>query len=112
MEDIPRPPLYPLTEDNRAALVVVAALVFLIYAVLGLIIKLLIRLNITAMRDFDVILLVGTVFYVGQTACVMIASNNGLGQHQDAISMDEFEIYSKVFSTPIHTSPPRSRRHV
>lgn len=97
MSDVPKDPFYPLTEDNRAALVVVASLVFLIYAVIGLVIKLLIRLNITSMRNFDVILIAGTLIYVAQTACVLVAGNNGLGQHQDSLLTGQFEIYSKVW---------------
>lgn len=99
MSDISKEPFYPLTDDNRAALVVVAAVVFLIYAVIALIIKLLIRLNITSMRDFDIILIAGTVTYIAQTACVVVASNNGLGQHQEALSAGQFEAYSKVRTT-------------
>jgi hypothetical protein len=107
MGDVPKPPFYPLTEDNRAALVVVAALIFLIYALVGLFVKLLIRLNITSMKDFDVILLAGTGIYIAQTACVIVACNNGLGQHQDSLTDEQFEAYSKV----CHDGTPHSTSH-
>jgi hypothetical protein len=96
MDDQQAPPFYPLTPDDRAALVVVAALIFLIHGVLGVIIKLFIRLNVTSMKDFDIVLLVGAFAYVAQTACVIVACNHGLGRHQDTVSFSDFEVYSKV----------------
>ncbi|KAM5344335.1 hypothetical protein ACJ41O_012872 [Fusarium nematophilum] len=89
-------PFYPLTEDNHAALVVVTAVIFLIYAYLGIIAKLIIRLNITSMKDFDLVLLGSIALYSAQTACVIAACNDGLGQHRDEISADGFVRYSKL----------------
>lgn len=93
------PAFYPLTKDDHAALVVVASVVFLIYAILGTITKLLIRLNITSIRDYDYTLLGGLVVYFVQTACVIAACNNGLGMHRDDISSQDFERYSKLMYT-------------
>ncbi|KAM0345092.1 hypothetical protein ACHAPU_006978 [Fusarium lateritium] len=90
------PPFYPLTEDNHAALVVVTAIIFFIYAVFGIVGKLIIRLNITSMKDFDILLLAATLLYFVQTACVIAASSNGLGEHRDAISENEFMRFSKL----------------
>ncbi|KAK7398668.1 hypothetical protein QQX98_011939 [Neonectria punicea] len=90
------PPYYALTSDDHAALVVVASIVFLVYAILGTVTKLLIRLNITSMRDYDFTLLVGLVLYFIQTACVIAACKTGLGQHYDSLSEDAFERYSKL----------------
>ncbi|CAG7558217.1 unnamed protein product [Fusarium equiseti] len=90
------PPFYPLTETNHAALVVVASIVFYIYALLGIIGKMIIRLNITSMRDFDFALLVSAVIYFIQTACVIAACSKGLGEHRDALSEDEFARFNKL----------------
>ncbi|KAF4997503.1 hypothetical protein FGRMN_3867 [Fusarium graminum] len=90
------PPFYPLAEDNHAALVVVTAIIFFIYAIFGIIGKLIIRLNITSMKDFDVLLLASTLLYFVQTVCVIAACSNGLGEHRDAISDDDFMRFSKV----------------
>ncbi|KAI5456625.1 hypothetical protein BGZ63DRAFT_395911 [Mariannaea sp. PMI_226] len=90
------PPFYPFTHDNHAALVVVASLTFFIYAVIGMAIKLLIRLNITSLKDYDFTLLVSLLLYFAETACVIAASNNGLGQHRDAITDADFLRYSKL----------------
>lgn len=90
------PPFYPLTPNNHAALVVIAAIISLIYAMLALGIKFFIRLNVTSIRDFDVLLFTGMVLYVVQTVCVIIACNHGLGQHRSAIMTSGFDIYSKV----------------
>jgi hypothetical protein len=90
------PPFYPLTESNHAALVVVTAIVFFIYAILGIVSKLIIRFNITSMKDFDIGLLVSALIYFIQTACVVAACSHGLGEHRDAISDDDFIHFSKV----------------
>ncbi|RGP77274.1 integral membrane [Fusarium longipes] len=60
------PPFYPLTESNHGALVVVTAIVFYIYAILGIIV------------------------------CVIAACSRGLGEHRDAISEDDFVRFSKL----------------
>ncbi|KAF5642509.1 uncharacterized protein FTJAE_3666 [Fusarium tjaetaba] len=90
------PPFYPLTESNHAALVVITAVIFFIYAILGIIGKLIIRLNITSMKDFDVGLLIAALLYFIQTACVVAACNHGLGEHRDAQSDQEFGRFSKL----------------
>lgn len=90
------PPFYELTSDNRAGVVAVASIIALIYAIIALGIKFFIRLNITSVQDFDIVLFVGIIVYVAQTACVLVACNNGLGQHQDAISEEQFDGASKV----------------
>ncbi|KAF5602213.1 uncharacterized protein FSUBG_7888 [Fusarium subglutinans] len=90
------PPFYPLTESNHAALVVITAVIFFIYAILGIIGKLIIRLNITSMKDFDVGLLLASLLYFIQTACVVAACNYGLGEHRDALSDEDFGRFSKL----------------
>lgn len=89
-------PFYPLTKDNHAAVVVVAAVTFLIYAILGIVAKLLIRLNIASLKGHDSILLAGTVFYFVETICIIVACNHGLGRHRADLSSETFEQYSKV----------------
>ncbi|KAF5551300.1 hypothetical protein FMEXI_3418 [Fusarium mexicanum] len=90
------PPFYPLTESNHAALVVITAVIFFIYAILGIIGKLIIRLNITSMKDFDVVLLIAALLYFIQTACVVAACNHGLGEHRGALSDENFGRFSKL----------------
>ncbi|KAF4441127.1 hypothetical protein FACUT_2895 [Fusarium acutatum] len=90
------PPFYPLTESNHAALVVITAVIFFIYAILGIIGKLIIRLNITSMKDFDVGLLIAALLYFIQTACVVAACDHGLGEHRDALSDEDFGRFSKL----------------
>ncbi|KAG5657800.1 hypothetical protein KAF25_007833 [Fusarium avenaceum] len=90
------PPFYPLTDDNHAALVVITAIIFFIYAMFGIIGKMIIRLNITSMKDFDVLLLAAALLYFVQTTCVIAACSRGLGEHRDAISEDDFIRFSKV----------------
>ncbi|KAM0430069.1 hypothetical protein ACHAPT_006075 [Fusarium lateritium] len=90
------PPFYPLTEDNHGALVVVTAVIFFIYAVLGIVGKMLIRLNITSMKDFDLLLLGSAAIYFAQTACVIAACNHGLGEHRKSVSDADFTSFSKL----------------
>ncbi|KAF4460890.1 hypothetical protein FALBO_12326 [Fusarium albosuccineum] len=90
------PPFYPLTQENHSALVVVTAVIFFIYSLLGIIGKLIIRLNITSMKDFDLVLLASTLLYFVQTCCVIAACNNGLGEHRDAVSDANFDRFSKL----------------
>lgn len=90
------PPFYPLTESNHAALVVITAIIFFIYALLGIIGKLIIWLNITSMKDFDVGLLIAALLYFIQTACVIAACSHGLGEHRDALSSEDFGRFCKV----------------
>ncbi|KAF4446980.1 hypothetical protein F53441_9451 [Fusarium austroafricanum] len=104
------PPFYPLTDTNHAALVVITAVIFFIYALLGIVGKLIIRLNITSMKDFDFGLLVSALFYFIQTAIVIAACSHGLGEHRDALSDEDFERFSKlmyasrIFGILVHTS--------
>ncbi|KAF4951202.1 hypothetical protein FSARC_12982 [Fusarium sarcochroum] len=92
----PAPPFYPLTESNHAALVVVTAVIFLIYAILGIVGKMIIRLNIASLKDFDLGLLIAAALYFIQTACVIAACSNGLGEHRDTISDADFNRFSKL----------------
>ncbi|KAI1033868.1 hypothetical protein LB503_011129 [Fusarium chuoi] len=104
------PPFYPLTESNHAALVVITAVIFFIYAILGIIEKLIIRLNITSMKDFDVGLLIAALLYFIQTACVVSACSHGLGEHRDALTDEDFGRFcklmyaSRIFGILVHAT--------
>ncbi|TDZ99647.1 hypothetical protein C8034_v000022 [Colletotrichum sidae] len=81
----PAPPLYALAENDKGALAVVSALVFFIYAVIGIALKLIIRLNITSLKSHDLVLLASVVLLFVETALVVAACNHGLGRHQDTL---------------------------
>lgn len=95
----PAPPFYALEEDDKAALAVVSALVFLIYAIIGITLKLIIRLNITSLKAHDVLLLMSVALLFVQTTFVIMACNHGLGRHQNALRPTELKAFYKV-STP------------
>lgn len=95
-DDLTSPPFYQVSDDNRAGLVVIAAVVFLIYAILGVGAKLVIRLNIASVKAHDTILITGMMLYFVETVCIIVACNNGLGQHQDVISQEDVNLSSKV----------------
>ena len=89
-------PFYPLTSKNHSALVVVAAVIFLIYAIIGVGVKLLIRLSLTSIKGHDIVLLVAGAVYCIQTAFVIVACNHGLGQHRSDVSANDFDQFSIV----------------
>ncbi|KAK1700094.1 hypothetical protein BDP55DRAFT_532727, partial [Colletotrichum godetiae] len=90
-------PFYALTEDDQAALVVVASLIFLIYAIIGISLKLIIRLNITSLKSHDVVLLFATASLLSQTICIIVACKFGLGRHQDTVDFYDLGIFHKIF---------------
>ncbi|KAK1640783.1 hypothetical protein BDP81DRAFT_478400 [Colletotrichum phormii] len=93
----PDPPFYALTEDDQAALVVVASLIFLIYAVIGISLKLIIRLNITSLKSHDVVLLFATSLLLSQTICIIVACKFGLGRHQNTVDSHDLDTFHKTF---------------
>ncbi|EQB43903.1 integral membrane protein [Colletotrichum gloeosporioides Cg-14] len=93
----PAPPFYALKEDDKAALAVVAALVFLIYAIIGITLKLIIRLNITSLKAHDVLLLISVALLLVQTTFVITACNHGLGRHQNVLHSTELKAFYKLF---------------
>ncbi|OHF02274.1 hypothetical protein CORC01_02554 [Colletotrichum orchidophilum] len=95
----PDPPFYPLAENDHAALVVVASLIFLIYAIVGISLKLVIRLNITSLKSHDVALLVASGLLLSQTVCIIVACNHGLGRHQDTVESRDLETFHQLFYT-------------
>ncbi|KAL0944672.1 uncharacterized protein CTRU02_202559 [Colletotrichum truncatum] len=95
--DQPAPPFYALREDDKAALVVVTSLIFLIYAVVGIILKLVIRLNITSLKSHDVLLLASLLLLFMETILVIAACNRGLGRHQDTVGPEDLTAFHKLF---------------
>lgn len=92
----PAPPFYALKEDDKAALAVISALVFLIYASIGITLKLIIRLNITSLKAHDVLLLISVALLFVQTSFVITACNHGLGRHQNVLQPNELKAFYKV----------------
>lgn len=98
------PPWLELTSDNHAAWIVVATLIFYIYAILSVITKLLIRFNIIGLQPNDYVLLAGTITWTVAVVCLFQACKFGLGQHQSTLETEELIEYSKV-SIPKYPSP-------
>lgn len=96
----PAPPFYALKEDDKAALAVISALVFLIYASIGITLKLIIRLNITSLKAHDVLLLTSVALLFVQTSFVITACNHGIGRHQNVLQPNELEAFYKVNESP------------
>lgn len=90
-------PFYPLTETNHAGWVVIASLVFLVYALLGLVAKIVLRFNITSLKYYDLLLVFATVLFILQTICILLAADSGLGQHLNTLSETALVRYNKVF---------------
>lgn len=94
----PAAPLFPVSDDNHAAWVVVATLVFLTYAILGVGAKIIVRFNLLGIHINDIIVLVGTVLLIIESVCVLLACNErvGLGRHQQSLDPDAFIQFNKV----------------
>lgn len=91
-------PFYPLSDTNHAGWVVIASLVFFVYAVLGLVAKIVLRFNITSLKLHDILLVAATISLFVQTICVLLSAGTGLGQHQKSLEQATLERYNKVTS--------------
>lgn len=56
MDNIPGPAYYGISADDHAAWVVTTSLIFLIYSILAVVAKVLIRFNVTSMKAPDICL--------------------------------------------------------
>lgn len=92
------PPIYSVSADNHSAWVVVVSIVFLIYSILGITAKLLIRAKRIKTQASDHVLILGIVLLIIQTVLVIAACNNGLGRHIDTLDADSIGQYYKVSS--------------
>lgn len=98
------PPLYPASDDDRAAWVVVISVSFFIYTILALGAKLFIRGQLLGLQSYDHVLIVGTVILFIQTALVIIACKSGLGHHTSTLSPTLRERFNKVSKIYLHTT--------
>jgi hypothetical protein len=90
------PAVFPVTDSNHTAIVVVVSLVSLVYAILAVVAKNIIRFNFTSPKIHDVCLLFATLFLVGETVCIIFACQAGLGQHQQGLCDGQVQQYTKV----------------
>lgn len=111
MDEVTPSPYFTVTPDNHAGWLVVGSIIFLIYAAMGVAGKIILRVNVTVMRAPDFMLVASLVSELAgksnlaneykvllliETALVIEACNNGLGQHSSALPAAQFDIFAKV----------------
>lgn len=94
------PPVFPISDTDHKAVVVVASLASLVYALLAVIAKNVIRLSFTSAKLHDFFLLLATVFLVAETVCVIQSCKAGLGQHIDTLAPDQLQNFTQVGVSP------------
>ena len=110
-----RPPLLPVSDDDHGAWVITVSNILLILSLLGTGVTLISRIRvIRALCWSDIVLAIGCVsfpdfsrsslnsnfidqlLFIPQTACVNIASSNGIGRRREALAAASYEKYCKV----------------
>lgn len=90
------PAIFPSTEDDHAAWVVVATITFFIYTFGAVITKLSLRYKAAGWRPNDTVLAVGLLILLVQSICVVASCTNGLGKHQDSVPSEHLDKFDRV----------------
>lgn len=90
------PASYPLSKNNIAAWVVVAAITCLIHTIGLVAVKLAIRYKAAGWRPNDTALALGAAILIVQTICVILACDHGLGKHRYELEREDLLLFSKV----------------
>lgn len=112
-----RPPLLPVSYDDHGAWVITVSNILLILSLLGTVVTLISRIRVIRTLCWsDIVLAIGCVgffqfsrsslksnffdqlLFIPQTACINIASSNGIGRRGEALAAASYEKYSKVCS--------------
>ena len=87
---------FPISHENHSAWVVVTAVVFLVYAIFGVVAKVVSKLQVSFMKLYDWLILGAITSAFVQTAFTIAACKHGLGQHRKAITAHQYATFSKV----------------
>lgn len=98
--DAAHPALFPLTEDNHAAWVVVITITFFIYTFGAVTTKLSIRYKAAGWRPTDTVLALGLLILFVQSICMVASCQIGLGKHQYALTPTKLEHFDQVYLYP------------
>jgi hypothetical protein len=90
------PPLYPLSNDNRAGVVVITAVVTAVFTLIVLTIKCSVRPGVSITNPSDIVILISITTYLIETAFVVVACNHGLGQPQGVLPANNVETVKRV----------------
>lgn len=104
MEEV-YPAIFALTEDDRAAWVVVITITFFIYTFGAVTTKLSVRYKAAGWRPNDTVLALGLLILFVQSICVVSSCKNGLGKHQHALTSEGVERFDRVFAPMLFRSP-------
>ncbi|KAF1970897.1 hypothetical protein BU23DRAFT_600631 [Bimuria novae-zelandiae CBS 107.79] len=91
-----KPPLHPLTADDRGSIIIIIAYTFIFITVLATVIRfgLAWRHRLHLKKD-DVSFAIGAILVVASSFCFHIASNNGLGKKIDKVPKVDLAVYHK-----------------
>lgn len=93
------PAIFPLTEDDHAAWVVVIAITFFIYTFGAVTTKLSLRYKAAGWRPNDTVLAVGLLVLFVQSIFVVTSCTTGLGKHQDSVTLEDLDKFDRVCSS-------------
>ncbi|KAM5349863.1 hypothetical protein ACJ41O_006368 [Fusarium nematophilum] len=90
------PPQKVITDNNKAPLVQVLTLMFMVIAVLACFVRTGTKIHmIKTLRVDDILTIVATVLAVAQSIAVYIACEHGLGKHFDTLSSSDADSFFK-----------------
>lgn len=93
------PAIFPLTEDDHAAWVVIIAVTFFIYTFGAVTTKLSVRYKAAGWRPNDTVLAVGLLILFVQSIFVVTSCTTGLGKHQDSVTLEDLDKFDRVCSS-------------
>ena len=95
MADKGAPP--PLLPTNHSAWVFIPAVVFLTYSIIGVAVKIVSRMRLSAIRFYNWLIIVSAIFAFVETVYIIGACKNGLGQHIKALSTTNLDNFARVY---------------
>lgn len=96
MSDDEAPAYFQISRENHSPWVVVTSITCLVYSLMAVTAKIVSRLQLSAMKAFDLSIVASTAFAFAQTACMVAASKNGLGRHQATLTSTTVASFSKA----------------
>ena len=98
-----REPYFKVAATNHAAWIVAVTITFLVYAMMGVMAKILYRLRLTAVKSYDWFVVSALLVAFAQSILLIRACVHGLGKHQAILSDPAFDSFRKACYDPVET---------
>ncbi|KAJ4286695.1 hypothetical protein N0V90_012947 [Kalmusia sp. IMI 367209] len=96
MAATPKPPLHPLTADDRGAIIIIIAYAWIFITALAAAIRFgLAWSNRLHLKKDDFAFALGVALAVASSICFHVAGNNGLGKKMAKVPLEDLDIYYK-----------------